>query len=347
METAHSAKPLLIFAHRGEAKAFLLKDSPISLSDFEGRLYESDHYFLLICSEGATEAMFYSTAIISKYHKQISKIINLGIAGQLDKHHSIPLGPIYSPRTIYFHDGHKMQFTSFENNKDSTLDLITTSSRILDKKSRDYLSKFGTLVDREAWGIAYTCQKMRKVCEVWKLSSDNAAEGEICQRIKEDAKQYSLKLYDFFQNTRLIAPSHSKKESIQGLPEGFHFSKFQTSQFTHLVSLFDEYPHNIIKDVQKSYKKIGPKKKAQILIEYLKDHLDPFTSHIKKEVNRLSEKFQNDQFKMTYDPKCESSDIWIKAHIRNLYDFQTFKKRLENFPYANICNLLEKGPNVS
>ncbi len=338
-------KPLLIFAHRGEAKEFLFRDAPDPLPDFEGKLYECDRYFLLICAEGITDAVFYSASVLSKYGEKISKAVNLGIAGRLVE--SVPLESIQSPRTIYCHNGQEMQFTSFQNNKHKSFDLITTSSRVLDKDSREYLSKFGSFVDRESWGISYVCQKFLKDCEVFKLISDDAEEEEICRRVREKCALYSTLLYGFFKEfIRKDTFYPEKQESPPSLPIGLYFGKSQKQQFFNLLSILQYYPTEIIQDIQKSYAKKTPKEKTNILLGRMKEIIDPFTAQVKKELNRLSKDFQNDQFKLTYDEQCESSDIWIKAHIRGAYDFESFRKRIAGLPYEKIYTLLKDGPDV-
>ena len=337
-------KPLLIFAHRGEGKEFLLRDTPTPLPDFDGgRLYECDDYFLLICAEGITDAIFYSASVLSKYEEKISKAVNLGVAGRLTD--TIPLNSIQSPRTVYCHNGREMQFTSFQNNKHTSFDLITTSSRILDKSSGEYLSKFGSFVDREAWGIGYVCQKFQKDCEFFKLISDNAGEGEICRRVRENNALYSSLLYKFFKETMPKRHPYPKKEKAPSLPQGFHFGQSQKRQFFNLIEALQYYPDEIIEDIKKTYPKKMPKEKTGLLLDRMKDISDPFTAQVKRELKRLSKDFYNDQFKLTYDQQCESSNILIKARIRDPSDFQSFRRRLENLPYEKIHTLLQNGPD--
>ena len=249
---------------------------------------------------------------------------------------------------MYYHDGREMKFTSFQNDHRRYFDLVTTSSRVLDKRARDYLAKFGGLVDREAWGISYVCQKFRKECQIFKLVSDDATDEEICKRAREHNTLYSCKLYEFFKKLLPRTPPKPKKEeAAYQLPEGFHFGQSQKQQFLELVSVLQSYPSALIEEINKLHPKKNPKDKTKILLERMRELSDPFTAHVKKELRRLSKNFQNDQFKLSYGQNFESSDIWIKAHIRDVYDFKSFQRRLEDLPYNRIYTLLENGPDVS
>ena len=332
-------KPLLVFAHRGEARHFL-GPSIRAHPEWGGNLYEGEDYFLLICGEGSLDASLYTTAILSRYGENISSVINLGIAGALGE--DVPLGHIVSPRSLYAHDGQEMQFTSFQNDRDSSLDLITTSSRVLTQKSREYLGQFGDLVDREAWGIFYACQKLKRPCRIFKLVADKASGEELCQRAKGQSGHYSGKLYRLFSS--LDAPNLALHPPRASLPEGFYFS---LSQERHFLRLTAKDPcASVIEEVRSSYPEKSPKEKATILLGRLEERANPFMAQVNRRLLALAKDFQNDQFRLTYDKNYASSHLWIKAHIRDKHDMEALKRRLADLPYSAIRRILEGDGDV-
>lgn len=331
--------PLLVFAHRGEARRFLgpgIRGYP----DWGGRLYGGKEYFLLISGEGSLDGALHTTAVLAKYGEGISLVINLGVAGALGE--DIPLEQVVSPRSLYAHDGKEMQFTSFQNDRTSSLDLITTAARILDDSSREYLHQFGDIVDREAWGIAYACHKMHKDCRIFKLPVDRAQGGrDICQRTKKDSTRYSSVLFDFFSSLNTERPQTLATKSL--LPEGFYFSLAQERRFRRLS--LTTSPDTVIGEVRRAHGEKTPKERTKILLQKLEDKANPLLTRLRGRLRELSKDFQNDQFRIAYDNT--SPHLWIRAHIRNEGDMESLKRRLGDLPYPAIRALLEGDRNVS
>ena len=334
--------PLLVFAHRGEAGSFLRKDAPWERC--EGKLYQNKRVFLLICGEGVMDAAVHTTAVLSKYGEHISSVVNLGIAGSLCG--EIEVDSIVHPRSVYFHDGHEMQFSSFQGGGVRPFDLITTSSRVLDADSRDYFSRFGNLVDREAWGICYASKKFHKQCKIFKLITDQSGDPEICQRLREKSVFYSDRLHHFFSTIDFERFSLCREKETKPplLPEGFYFALSQKRLFFNLVSAHPEGIDKMIENIRVTYPKKSPKEKTKILLRLLQDKLNPTMAKMRKRLRELSKDFQNDQFKVVFDD--DSSNLWINAHIRDIHDFESLKKRLHTLSYRNIRKVLDGDGDV-
>lgn len=78
-------KTLLIFAHYGEAQAFI--DSPIPGTD------------VLICGEGLSHALYKTSESLIHEGEKYASVVNLGIAGSFSPQHKV--GDIFSIKTVY------------------------------------------------------------------------------------------------------------------------------------------------------------------------------------------------------------------------------------------------------
>ena len=189
-----SKKPLLLFAHKGEAQAFFshCKHHPMALESLPA--YENDSYFLLITKEGLQETTKNLTWFLASYADVISKIINLGIAGALSA--ELKLADIYSIRTIYGEE----QFNNFKTaDLKSVIDIISAKNRITNIEDAQRLFVTAPLVDREAWAIGSVANKFNKELYCYKLVSDFADGKDTFKQIKEKAADYSERLYQYYQ----------------------------------------------------------------------------------------------------------------------------------------------------
>ena len=330
-------RPLLIFAHRGEASLFLKRDDFRPLGFLEGRLYKNGDSLLLLCGEGTREAAFHTAVSLGRYEDEIGEAVNLGIAGRLSDREA--LEEVTAIRTIYYHNGRGLEATSFPGEETAPFDLVTAEERVLGTGLRDHLAKFGDIVDREAWGIGYACKKFGKPFKAFKLVTDGAVDddGTLCQRVRRKAPQYAQKLYEFFHRT---APPRHPLRPQETLPQGFYFTVSQKREFLRLASLLKEPLGPMVKAIPESSR---PKDRTKILLERLQDKIDPFTGQAKAQLRHLAKDFENDQFRLAFDRDFASKGITLKAVLRDKNDLESLKRRLGRLPYDEIEKALGGG----
>lgn len=187
-------KPLLLFAHRGEAKTFFTHDNLQPFSQIFPRAFENSRYYLLITNEGFQETTENLTHFLAIHHNQISKIINMGVAGSLND--KTTLETVYPIKTIYGEN----EFKSFNiQTPDACHDLISSKTSVDDSEKAKTLSSIASIVDREAWAIASIAKKFNLDFYCYKLISDRANSKDIHKQVKEKHIIYSQKLYNFYK----------------------------------------------------------------------------------------------------------------------------------------------------
>jgi predicted HTH domain antitoxin len=181
---------LLVFAHRGEAKSFLsrldLKENKIGPIT----IFSNESTSVLICGQGlknADKALFETLEVL----KDINLIINLGICGSLKD--SIKLNNVYKVKTsLNFKDDKILSLV------DKGVDCISTSKIINSSEGKLKLSKQADIVDMELYAIASISNKRNIPFHSYKLAADPANEDTKCRTIKQNAKLYSDKLFEFY-----------------------------------------------------------------------------------------------------------------------------------------------------
>ena len=334
-------KPLLIFAHRNEARTFLLLDKPEFLPDAAADLYRHELYYLLVCGEGPWEAGILTASVLARYGESISKVVNLGTAGALVG--GIEKFSLVCPRTVYSFDGRDMRFASFPGGCAGTVDLVTSDVRITDEQVRKSLSHFGHIVDREAWGVGYACKRFNKPVEIWKVVSDVADGGTDCRDVREEGRLFGQRLYEFYR-TRLVGPPWKKPVRREELPRDFYFTLSQKRRFLRLVAKLGTQIEDVVEEVRRSDG--DERQRTKILLEKLEEVVDPFNARIGRRLAELSKEFQNDRFRISFANDYASSDVGIQAKIRDEYDLQALIGRLGRLPLADIRRVLEGDADV-
>lgn len=357
---------LLVFAHRGEAKAFLnskeykpLRSAPVK------DLYQSDNDFLLLTGEGIEHAMIKTAIALTYLHSQnlkIQAVINLGIAGSIDPNSDSDTGPdpdkgtigkIYPIRTIYA-DRHKTEFKSFTTaNKDTTTDLVTVDQRILDTSKCSKLRVLADTVDRESWGIAYSVETYFKIpFYCFKLISDNVnTESEFCQRVKEESENFSIKLYQYFSQHFITSLQQSNEQgSLEGLPDeltsdlptelnSFYFTSAQKNLFLALLGRLNLKATDIFTqfDLEELLeKKSTPKEKTKVLLNLLQQELSPRTYQIKSYFDEISKHASDQISQFQIDPNIEKREIRLSAHFNSRDEIEQIRENLANFPLDSV-----------
>jgi hypothetical protein len=87
------------------------------------------------------------------------------------------------------------------------MDCITARKSVTDPIYAQALSKIAPIVDRELWGIGYSCINYGISFKSYKLISDFAG-GTISEKdIKSKSAIYSKHLFDFYKNLSLTKES--------------------------------------------------------------------------------------------------------------------------------------------
>lgn len=328
-----SQKPLLLFAHRGEAQSFLRQAKPLSA---EIQSYESPGYFLLITQEGIQETTENTTWFLAQFHGQVSHLINLGIAGALNsKDTTLELEKIYSVKTIYAEE----QFKSFSSHS-TGIDLITAKTRVTNLALAQKLSMTAPLVDREAWAMASVAKKFKKDFLCYKLVSDFANHENICDLVKEKAETFSDKLYGFYQS--LVPVSIKAAEPILTIP-GFHFTFTQEKQYETLLerlSLKGKTNHQAL--IEKiNLQKITPKEKAQALIQELTFELNPFKKVFEHKLQTVTMPLTKIGCRLKFTENYENKNFTLSMPIENEKNLQKLQEALKEISYAEISQVLD------
>ncbi len=226
---------LLIFAHRGEAQAFLQEMRPEAVSHLPGwpgdGLFRWDAGYLLIAGEGPWRALEKACCVLaslSATDAPATEVWNLGIAGALRP--EARLGEIYPLRTLYTLASHNLQiqFESFSSHwAQAKIDCVSSPVRIFGDAAADTADNFAPLVDCEAWSIARACRQFGLPFFPVKLASDRprSASPRSCQMMRDQAEEWSGQLWRWFSEQsgtmerRRPAVAHklTRKEQWPGL----------------------------------------------------------------------------------------------------------------------------------
>lgn len=333
-------KKLLIFAHRGEARAFLSHFDFGQVAKIEG-LYESEGHLLLITGEGPWKAGPKLAFVLGKF--EIEEAINLGIAGSLRD--EVELESIFQIRNVYLEQNSQMQFASHALSE-TGLDLITCHSRVLDSKQADLLDAFAPLADRELWALAQSAKIAEVKLSAFKLISDIVGQTEVCERVKEKSEIYSQKLLNFYLNIDI-----DKKETP--LPkttlnwEGFHFTislenkrekllQSLTIKFNGLEKALESIDINSFRT-----KDILPKKRAILLVEEMQNLLNPVQKELNTSLEKLSLELKQAGAQVKFPRELERAHFSLSAHIEKPEDIAALAKAISNFDYIKLVNLIE------
>ncbi len=190
-------KPLLVFAHRGEAKAFLQNQSFRQVPFAFPGVYESPREWILISGEGANTALAKTAAVCGAFRDAFDKLINLGIAGSLTA--VLEVGKIYSVRIVFLEaepaTANDIFYTADPN---ARYDCITARQRVEEESYAARLASLAHIVDREAWAVGYVSRLFHIPFYIFKLISDVPAEEVSWQNIKRNIAQYSERLYQYY-----------------------------------------------------------------------------------------------------------------------------------------------------
>jgi hypothetical protein len=197
---------LLTMAHKGEAQEFI-KRSYTQKADFHfPGIFRSGDDILLLTGEGIEQSILRVSSVLTYFGTKIDRVLNMGIAGALNP--SLQVNQIYGIRNVYHEPLHDMIFSSLScEETHSKMDCITVKNAVLDSQKSNHLREIADIVDRELWGVGYTCDQYGLSFKSYKLISDLANEDTDVDKIKSKSSYYSKHLFDFYKKLSLAKES--------------------------------------------------------------------------------------------------------------------------------------------
>jgi hypothetical protein len=303
---------LITIAHYGEAQGVI---EHFSLTKNGPDLFSHGELALLITGEGPFEASVKTAEQIAKLNPK--KVINIGIAGALTQ--DLQTGDVINVRTIYLLLENKLTYKSFEVGKEGR-DLVTSFERLLDPDKARLFRGFGSLVDREAWGVAMASKSAGVPFSCLKIISDQAGTLGACELIKEKASEFSEMILSALLKELLI-DRPSSPDALMTL-SGFHFTfsmKHRLKSLLEKISLKTgrseeaNFDSKVLDELRQ--KDISPKQKGLLLLEHLEDQLDPFRGPARIILEKLSSDARGLDLQM--DTSLENPSVQFTLSVKN------------------------------
>jgi len=197
---------LLTIAHKGEAQEFL-KRSFTQPADYHfSGVYRDGDDILLLTGEGIENAILRTSSVLTYFGIKIDRVLNMGIAGALDPR--LQINQIYGIRKVFCENEIERE-NSFILCKEthSKIDCVTAKKPVSDPDYAASLKQLAPIVDRELWGVGFSCVNFKIPFKSYKLISDDASNNKDHNEIKTKASYYSKHLYDFYKNLSLTKDS--------------------------------------------------------------------------------------------------------------------------------------------
>lgn len=318
-------KTLLTFAYPKEAQCFI--ENPLPDVD------------ILITNEGLTSTLFHVTKALTK--NDYSKVINFGIAGGLTN--DLKLNQIFPVKTIYAQN----EFKSFQTKLEGE-NLISAQDRIKTQNQKSLLSFHASIVDREAWAIAFACDKFNIDFECYKLISDFSDETLACDLIVEQAFHYSQLLYNYYQS--LNSTSSQKTHFITN---DYYTTYSQKNQINNLLNklsiklnldalvIFKNLDHEHIKA-----KSSISKEQTKYLIQELQLLLNPWMANFEIALKKEIQKYSGQGIQIEIDPNYEKANIDLILKLKSQQDLKKSLSRLQDTNLEELFALLNGEDDV-
>ena len=340
---------LLVFAHRGEAQAFIEHFSFQQISFHFDGVYQNEKDFLLLSGEGPQNASEKTVAVLSAFASQITQVINVGIAGSLTP--KLKVGDHAWIRTVLAHNSEKCEFKTYTSSVHDGVDCLTSFSRATSLEQKKEIAPFADLVDREAWSIASAASLFKKEFRALKLISDEVTDADMCSFIKLDAAKLSQSMLQYY-----LEKEPSKKTVIVAQPEQtltvaddrFHFTVTQERKLQQLLdglrikelitkkeleqicaSILAEHPDKNAKDL------------SRVLLSELDFKLNPLKFKIKEQLEKALLPLTNAGLNAHYDPELESAHVIINTKIKSTKDQKRLQLALDQFNFQKIKDIFD------
>jgi len=328
---------LITMAHKGEAQGVIEK---YNLKKISNELYENQEIVLLITGEGPFEAAIRTALIIPRYSFKF--ILNLGIAGTISE--DCKVGDVISVRTIYLLQNNKPSFKSFQSDKVGQ-DCLTSFERILDPEKVINLRGLGSIVDREAWGVAMAAKAAGVPFKSYKVVSDQAGTLDACELVRERAYDYSLKLADVLSGVFQETPKLAKKIK---LPDGFYFTFTTENRFKTFLDKLSQkhelHPDVVITSLELNRfleLNLTPKEKTAKLLEAMEELIDPLKKVLQQNAEKLTKRFSDHGFKIQIDPSWENPKLKIELEASDSTDLQKQCEKLSQLSLDEFSTLMK------
>ena len=332
---------LITMAHLGEAQGTIDK---FGLEKLKPDLFKNETMVLLITGEGPFEAATKTALTIPQF--EIKEIINLGIAGTLTE--ELKVGDFVPVRSIYLINDQKPQFKSFPSLQ-SGIDCLTSFERILDKNKAQILKGLGSIVDREAWGVAMAAKTASIPFRSYKMISDIAGTNNACELIKEDAYAFSLKISEKIPSLMTSEMNPSKDPTLPGFYFTFTTSHRLKSIMGKLEIKLQKNQDEILSMIEMDKiisLEINPKDKSKILLEKLEHLLDPTKKILQDAQKNLIDEFNQVGLRIQTDPNWENPKATISFEARNDLDIEEKINSLKKISLNKFTKIMNGELNV-
>jgi nucleoside phosphorylase len=188
-------KPLLIFAHKGEARFFFQQISYRKISGKEISFYEGKDHLILITGEGKEKVRSALSHFFSGYEPEVNTVYNFGIAGAVNR--ELKIGEIYPVKKIRYRTDKGETLVTSERRG---LTCLTVDEEIVLNGESKAVGLDTDILDMEAYHIAYIVERKKIPFFCYKLISDFAGES-IGGEIKDKKPLWSNLLYMYYSET--------------------------------------------------------------------------------------------------------------------------------------------------
>jgi nucleoside phosphorylase len=185
---------LITIAHKAEAQAFIKRKHNIPVEFYFTGIYRHEDEILLLTGSKMETVMDRIRQVLIYYGKNITNILNMGIAGAL--HDSLQLNQIYGIGNIYFENSSEIYQSA---NPRPQIDCISVTQAVVDNNRAKKLARTALCVDMELWGMAKVAQENNISLRSYKLISDYAGSETDLLKIKNNAPIFSKHLFDFYK----------------------------------------------------------------------------------------------------------------------------------------------------
>jgi len=385
-------RDLIIFAHRGEAQVFL-ENSPYiewikqneSLSpipkiglfvpkdnkEVEKNNVEknnNDKPYILITGEGLQNAGDQTLLALSLINKEISRIINLGVAGAVNAkfhlHQIVEVKTAHSQTCKNFLEA-GIEFKTYSSEKYKGLelpyvDLMSIHARALTPSDKELFSQYVDILDREAFALFRAAQYFNFPFHAFKIISDSLDEKDFCNKVLEDSHQLANSLFLFYQNylTGKSIVSNDLTFSLPAsikhlLPEPFfYFTHYQASELKSLIpntasnstTAFEQWLGDYqISEIVEQLKEVdlSPKERSKRFLLVLQKIKNPLVFKIKELIESEKNKRPLSFGKIQHDSKLESSTLHLHFEVKNSVEWEKSQLEIRHLDLEPIFKILQ------
>ncbi len=185
---------LITFAHKAEAREFIKRKHNIPVEFYFPGLYRHENEILLLTGMGLNPGVEKIQRVLDYFGTKITQILNLGIAGALDK--TLQINQIYGIGNIFL-EGSDITFST--TNLRPQINCISVEKPVTNDDHAQRLATIAQSVDMELWGCAQVGSRYEIPVKSYKLISDYAGNETSLTEIIKHTPVYSRHLFDFYK----------------------------------------------------------------------------------------------------------------------------------------------------